>query len=141
MIRRVCAALAVAAVLAGCTPGRENEASRGAGVTDPGVSARAGDRGLTKAEVKLTIKVVDKECFGSAGCNVGYRVRAAWPTRTLNGTYEITYRVVGPEDGAAIGTITVQPDGTYTGGDEYASVPRSSTKLTVTVTEVERLPY
>lgn len=141
MIRRALPAVVAALALAACgTPGRDNETTRNPDPTAP-VSAGTGSRSLTKTEVKLTIKVTDKECFGDAGCNVGYRVRAAWPDRDLDGSYEITYKVTGPKEGAAIGTITVQPDGTYTGGDEYATVARATTKLTPTVTEVERLPY
>jgi hypothetical protein len=139
----LCTALVVAAGCAG--PGRPNEATR----QDPALAdAPPADKanavpaeGLAKADIKLTIKVVDKECFGDAGCNVGYRVRAAWPTRRLGHTYEITYKVTGPKDGAQIGTLTVLPDGTYTGGEEFASTARSSTVLKPTVTEVEKLPY
>ncbi len=145
MIRRTVAAAAAVLVLTACTaPGRENEATRDTGDTLPGASAaaQAGTRTLTKADFKLTIKVTDKECFGSAGCNVGFRVQAGWPSWDQGDRdYEVTYTITGPEDGAQIGTITVHPDGTYTGGEGYASTPRSKTVLKVTVTDVERAPY
>lgn len=141
-MRRPLAVLAVTVALAGCSGGgngRVNQEDRP--TASPTVDTGSGDRELTAAQIKLTIKITDKDCFGEAGCNVGYRVRAGWPKAEVGAdeTYEVTYRVTGPDGGGQIGTLTINGDGTFDGGDEYASVPRSSTVLKATVTEVERV--
>lgn len=55
----------------------------------------------TVDDFQLDIKTLEKACFGSAGCNVTYRVELAYdgvlgldPTKT----FEITYEVIGGED-------------------------------------------
>lgn len=102
-------------------------------------STAAADRATPKpSDFALRVKTLDKQCFGSAGCNVVYRVELAYhgPTLDPDTTYEVTYEVRGPEDGAQVGTLEVT--GTkYTEPDEVvASTSSASTKLTAKVTEV-----
>lgn len=86
----------------------------------------------------LTTKTLSKECFGSAGCNVTYRIKASW-TGSLDPakTYEVSYEVRGVEDGPAVGTIDVTGDSYETSDEEIASTTSRSRKLTVVVTGVE----
>jgi hypothetical protein len=60
----------------------------------------------------LSVKLLSQECFGSAGCNITYRVQVDHgPT---NGSYEVSYEVAvpGDENSPYQGTLTVT-DGQY----------------------------
>lgn len=99
---------------------------------------------LTKDDVELSVKITDKQCFGSAGCNVQWEIKAAVDggkntTKVAPGdTCAVTYRMRGLED-TKVGTITVNDDGTYTNEDwsAFGQTKRSSAKVTAEVTEVE----
>ncbi len=90
------------------------------------------------ADFSLTVKVLEKECFGSAGCNIKYRMvvkQVSAKTFDPSKTYEITYTLKGTDD-PEVGTLEVTGDQYST--DEYArtSTPNSKTKVTAVVTEV-----
>ena len=153
-------------VIGGCTAligGAMNEASK---VTEPspGEVARTVDTGPTPEPIttptnhytptvtvpparttpvvkdfKLSVKTLSKKCFGSAGCNVTYRVLVGYSGPTLNpsDSYEVTYEVRGGEDGPAVNTLTVEGDQSTVQDEEYLSTPSSRTKLTVVVTSVD----
>lgn len=93
--------------------------------------------GLTKSTIALTVKTTEKQCFGSAGCNVQYEIRAAIAVGVTPGDCEVTYEVRGLQD-AQIGTLTVLPSGRYT-QDSYQSgqTSRASSKLKAVVTDIE----
>jgi hypothetical protein len=109
-------------------------ASGGASTPKPSPKPKLG---LTTKTIKLTVKTTEKACFGSAGCNVQYEIRAAIATGTTPGDCEVTYEVRGLDD-PQIGTLRVMPNGRYT-QDSYQSgqTPRSSSKLTAVVTDIE----
>lgn len=146
MRTRWVAAAAAVLVLAGCsTPqgDRLRDAGAPAASQAPAEAEPGEPKPLTAADFELTLKIRDKECFGSAGCNVVYEVELGVDSnvrsklKTDDRSYSITYEVTGPEDGAQIGTLEVSPDGTYSNNQDSASTPRSSTKLKVKITEVE----
>ena len=85
------------------------------------------------------MKTLQKQCFGSAGCNVTYRVGVDYTgTGALDPakTYEVTYEVRGVEDGPAVNTLTIEDGQASVDSEEIASTPSSATKLTVKVTGV-----
>jgi hypothetical protein len=91
----------------------------------------------------LKIKTTDKQCFGSAGCNVSVRVTPQYQgsggvdSLPDEGTIDITYRLIGDESGAITGTSTVElSDKTVTGEEESLSTRSSGTKVKATVTDV-----
>ena len=102
----------------------------------------------TVKDFTLKVRVTNKECFGSAGCNLKYRVYGL----TYNGdtaqldpskSYELTYEVRGIEGGASVHSIETI-GGQYTEPDEeFGSVSPSQGKkkapLTVVVTEINEL--
>lgn len=95
---------------------------------------------LGVSDVELTTKVIKKSCFGSAGCNVQYRIVAAVKESALESgaAYEVTYNVLGLED-EQTGTLTMKPDGTYSQDDyQSGSIRSSKTKLTAKVTDVQK---
>jgi hypothetical protein len=89
--------------------------------------------------IKLTPKVKDKQCFGSAGCNVTVKLDMAYdgPTLAEDETWEVTYELRGGEDGPTIGTFEVTGK-SYTVPEESVSTPNKNTQLTVKVTDVEK---
>ena len=92
----------------------------------------------TKSDFKLKVKILRKQCFGSAGCNVTYRIDVTYtgdndldPSKT----YEVTYQVKGAED-PIINTFEVTGDTASLQDEEMASTKRSTDKLTAVVTDV-----
>lgn len=111
-------------------------------VDSPTTPAPAAKVGLTKNDVKLTLKTESKHCFGSAGCNLTLRVNATVDfSKVGDSTWDITYSIKGDESGPTIGTITLNPDKSYIPGEEAISTASSGTKVTVTVTEVEKVGF
>lgn len=122
------------------TPGSTVTKASGSG---PGAGAQAarddatGRKPLKPADVKLGVKITEKNCFGSAGCNVHYEITAAWPFTTMTpGECDVTYAMRGLED-EAVGTLRLRSDGTFSQDSfQYGQTPRSSTKVAAKVTEV-----
>ena len=89
-------------------------------------------------DFKLTVKVLSKQCFGSAGCNLTYRVDAGWPDGyDPDVEYEVVYEVRGGEDGPQINTMTVQGDSYERSQEESISTSSAGKRLTAVVTSVE----
>lgn len=96
----------------------------------------------------LSVRVTKKECFGSAGCNLMYRVYELnynGDTANLdpNKSYELTYEVRGIEGGPAVYSIETQ-GGKYEAPDEEmgqvtATQGKKKIPLTVVVTEINEL--
>lgn len=91
---------------------------------------------IKPADFRLGIKILSKKCFGSAGCNVTFRVVPKYVgTGSLpDGTVEVTYSVKGAED-PIINTLTIV-DGTASFDSEEIASTSSGAKLTAVVTEV-----
>ncbi|MEV6303337.1 hypothetical protein AB0M02_28265 [Actinoplanes sp. NPDC051861] len=90
----------------------------------------------------LTVKTMSKECFGSAGCLVDYRIKVAMKSDVTfdpDKNYDITFDVFGDEDGPRTGTFTLSGDGSYVGYDLEGDLSTSSSgqKLTAKVTDIE----
>lgn len=85
----------------------------------------------------LRVKILSQDCFGSAGCNVSYRVQVLKAPKA--GAYEITYDVGGVQDGPKTGNVTIT-DGEYddTFLEDFASVKHKVKSLPVKVTSVEK---
>ena len=102
-----------------------------------------------KTDWVLKIKTTDKQCFGSAGCNVSVRVTplyagpgSAETDLPDEGIVEITYKLTGDESGPITGTLVVDcADQTAESSDESLSTRRSSTKVKATVTDIEYNEY
>jgi len=95
----------------------------------------------TLRNFELTVKVLEKQNFGSAGSNITYRIEAGW-SKTFDPakTYELTYEVRGGEDGPAINTMTVTGDEYQRENEEYVSTGSVGQKLTVRATDVDEVP-
>lgn len=92
-----------------------------------------------KADWRVGIKILKKECFGSAGCNITFRINPSYvgdQPLPDSGTIEVTYRVSGDEDGPQINTFTVEDRQASYDAEEDLSTPSSATKVRARVTEV-----
>jgi hypothetical protein len=100
----------------------------------PAVAAAAP---IKPSDLQLTVKTTKKDCFGSAGCNVEYQIKAALRTGVKYAECNATYQVSGLED-PQVGTLNLHSDGNYE-QDAYqsGSTSSSSKKLTAKVTEVD----
>lgn len=85
----------------------------------------------------LTVKTLEKKCFGSAGCNIEYRIEVAYNGAPLDPsrTWELTYEVKGGED-PQIGTLEVTATGWRTADRERIGTNSSKDELTATVVSV-----
>ncbi len=65
------------------------------------------------ADFVISIKILRKQCFGSAGCNVTYQIDPQYTGATpLKGrTLMVVYEVAGGEDSPQINNFTVRGDG------------------------------
>src|SRR5690625_4226179 len=77
----------------------------------------------TPENFELTIVETERLCYGSAGCNVSYRVELGYggPPLDPSTTYELTYEVLGAED-KKISTMEVTGD-QHTVNEDFVSVP------------------
>lgn len=94
----------------------------------------------TPADFTVTVKILRKKCFGSAGCNIRYRIDPEYTGAGLDpaATWLVTYEVHGVEDGPAVNTFEVTGDQASFDSEESAQTVSSKSKLTVKVTDVSR---
>jgi len=85
-----------------------------------------------------TPKIVEKECFGSAGCNVTLRVDLEMKTIPDPAqSWLLVYEIRGVEDGPEVGNLTLTGDNIQ-GTEENVSISSSKAKITIKVTSVEK---
>jgi hypothetical protein len=91
------------------------------------------------ADFVIKLKIKKKECFGSAGCNVTYQIAPTYvgDADISGGSYEITYKVIGGEDGPQINTFTLENGTASFDQAETISTPSTTTPLSVKVTAVD----
>lgn len=141
--RRLPRAIATAAailVLAACSA---PTTTTGTGAAQPAKGAdtpAAKSYKPTKLDFVLKVKITEKKCFGSAGCNVTYHIDMTYTGDTLDPseTWLITYQVAGVEDGPAINTLELTGDEYSYDEEEFGQTSSSSKKLTAKVTDIEK---
>jgi hypothetical protein len=92
------------------------------------------------SDFQLTVKVIEQECFGSAGCIVTFRLDIAYtgPRLPTGVTYEVVYEVRGGEE-PLINNFTIQGDIATQDREQTISTTSSKAKLTAVVTDVSVL--
>lgn len=90
-----------------------------------------------KTDFKLAVKTLKKQCFGSAGCNVTFRIDVTYsgPALDPSSDYEVTYAIKGGEDPQS-NTFTVTGTQYTYDENEFIQTSKSSAKLTAVVTDV-----
>lgn len=89
----------------------------------------------------VTVHIKQRQCFGSAGCNVTYTVSlgADEVGKNLNGDWDVKYKVLGDDSGPIIDTITAHPHGKYdVPFENFASTSSQYTKLHAVVLSVRK---
>jgi hypothetical protein len=122
------AAVPPAGSVAGVTATTEAPATEAAVVAAP-----------APADFRLTAKITDKQCFGSAGCNVTFRVDVTYAgTAALDPdkTWLVIYEINGIEDAPQVGNF--QLTGTRVEStDEDVQTSSTKSKITLKATSVE----
>lgn len=92
------------------------------------------------ADFKLTPKVTDKQCFGSAGCSLELQVEVEYngPVLDQDDTWLVTYEVSGDESGPIIGSLELSGT-TFEASTESLSTKNSKTKVAIKVTDVDKV--
>lgn len=118
----------------------DNEQAQAATETDPTTAAPAPAATPKVADFKLTARITDKKCFGSAGCNIEFKIEMDYLGESLSedDTWEVTYEVTGVEDGPMIGTLEMTGT-TFESYEESVSTSSSKKKLTIKVTGVDKV--
>lgn len=124
------------------TPQFVGAARPGTFASDPAPAATVAAGVLTKSDVALTLKITKKDCFGSAGCNVQYKIAAAISDtgRTVlarSDGWSLTYEVSGFDDGTQIGTLELDTAGAYTQDSYLAGSTAGQPHLKITVTDLD----
>ncbi|NHN56003.1 hypothetical protein G9U51_09465 [Calidifontibacter sp. DB0510] len=89
----------------------------------------------------IALKILSKQCYGSAGCNVTFRIQPTFRGQPLQDgqTAEVTYEIKGSEDPYS-NTFTMTSDGQASvQQEESVSTSGANVKLTATVTDVSVL--
>lgn len=89
------------------------------------------------SDFKLSIRILEKKCFGSAGCNITYRINPAYTGPSLADDQEltVTYKVTGGDDPQINSFEMVGTEASFD-SKEFISTPSSGSKLKATVTDV-----
>ena len=87
----------------------------------------------------LTVKTLSKECFGSAGCNIEFRIELAYNGNSdrldPDGVYELTYEIRGGDD-PYINTMRIEGDQYMTDESEFIGTPSSDSELRAEVVDI-----
>ncbi|WP_416476986.1 hypothetical protein [Streptomyces sp. LKA04] len=95
---------------------------------------------LSADDFTMALRTTDRQCFGSAGCNVTVEPKLEFTGNFMDidpdAIYEITYEIRGGDSGPVIETAELMDETTLNYTPTSISTPSSSTKVTVEVTDV-----
>jgi len=124
------AAVAVGACASETTDGASKAANTKAPATTeaptapPTTAARKPNYTALDYTVALTVK--EKQCFGTAGCNVTVSPKLTAPAKP-DQDVEITYEISGDTSGPITATLTLHPDGKYEAMETFMSTTQGVT--------------
>jgi hypothetical protein len=88
-------------------------------------------------EVDLSVK--EKQCYGSAGCNLTLRVNPEFVgSESSDETWEVTFKVTGDESGPVFQTFSMDADEITFQEEVFISTPSANTKPKAKITDVVR---
>lgn len=94
---------------------------------------------LTADSFKMTLRTTERQCFGSAGCNVTVEPSLEYlgiDDIDPDAVYAITYQIKGDESGPVIETAELSNSTSLNYTPTSISIPSSGTKVSVEITEV-----
>lgn len=136
------AALSVA-LLSGCSTYGGQAVKVSPVTTGPsGTAPAAKAKGLVQGDVKISLKIKSKQCFGDAGCNLVVRPEVhLYKDPGKDQTYEITFKVYGGDSGPVTETVTLTGRNSVSYTDIPLGTTNPGTKITAKVTDVEKWAY
>ncbi|MFI7676751.1 hypothetical protein [Actinophytocola sp. NPDC049390] len=88
-------------------------------------------------DFELEVQVLEQQCYGSAGCNVTFRISVAYNGDTIydgDGPYTVVYSLTGTDD-PFVSRFTLLSQYEYSATEEMVSTPPGA-KLKAAVTQV-----
>lgn len=118
--------------------------TEGGGATEQPTEQPTDTGGYTprKSDWAIGIKIKSKQCFGSAGCNITFRIAPAHvggANLPDSGSLDVTYKITGCEDPYS-NTFTVENSSASYDEEESCSTTSASKKLAAVVTAVDYSP-
>lgn len=135
----VAATVAAMLIACGSTPAENGKPLGGAATVSPKVAASYFQP--VAESFQVTVKVVRRKCFGSAGCNVTFKIELSQVrggTLDPDVTYELTYEVRGGKD-PFTDTITVLGSHYEIPDEELIQTSGPNKQLTAVVMSVTAL--
>lgn len=125
--------IALVALLGACgSPNKTNDAPTAHSTSATSEASKT----LAVGDVTATVTVVTKACFGSAGCNVTYRVKPNIDQDKRTGkNYEVIYTVEGGTDGPIQERLWIYGN-RYEATEGFTSTASRGVELTVRVNSV-----
>lgn len=95
---------------------------------------------LTPADFKMGLRTTERQCFGSAGCNVTVEPTlsyvGAWNGVDPDAVYSITYEIRGDKSGPVIETAELSDETSLSYTATSISTASASKKVSVEITDV-----
>lgn len=94
---------------------------------------------LSPSDFKLKVRTLQKQCFGSAGCNITFQIEVVeygGPDDLGEQRFRVVYEVRGGEDGPQTNNLIFEGDGYSYEEEETIQTSSSSRRLTAKVVEV-----
>ncbi|MCX4973156.1 hypothetical protein [Streptomyces sp. NBC_00620] len=95
---------------------------------------------LTPADFTMELRTTERQCFGSAGCNITVEPTlsyvGAWNGVDPDAVYSITYEIRGDESGPVIETAELSDETSLNYTPSLISAASASTKVSVEITDV-----
>lgn len=90
------------------------------------------------SDFAISVKILSKQCFGSAGCVVSYQINPSYvgSTGLTDTPLTVVYEVKGGQDGPVINNFTVTGTSARFPKQEVVQTVSSGTVLTATATSV-----
>lgn len=88
----------------------------------------------------MTLRTTERQCFGSAGCNVTVEPRLSYDGLSdgldPDAVYEITYEISGDESGPVIETAELSEQTSLNYSQTMLSTASSGSKVSVKITDI-----
>ncbi|MFJ8934204.1 hypothetical protein ACIRL0_00580 [Streptomyces sp. NPDC102365] len=95
---------------------------------------------LTPADFEMELRTTERQCFGSAGCNITVEPELSyvgeWNGVDPDAVYSITYEIRGDESGPVIETAELSDETSLNYTPSMISAASASTKVSVKITDV-----
>jgi hypothetical protein len=93
---------------------------------------------LAPSDFEIGVRVLSKQCFGSAGCNITFRIDPVYvgsDPLPEAGVIEVIYEIQGMDD-PHLNTFTITGGQAEFEGEEFGGTPSANSQVTASVSEV-----